>query len=236
MSAEPSPLAKDVSTEVFPNSDKLWKKGFWSLFAVQFQGALSDNIFKFLVLFIVKDAVDSINERNQLIALSAAIFSLPFLLFSMAAGCLADRYPKRNLIVGAKWMEIGVMAVGTIGLVTGNLLVLWAVIFLMSTQSTFFSPAKYGSMPEILPEDRLSWGNGILSFGTFVAIITGGIVAGVLYKSLAGFPLVWGGALVVLALVGLALSYLVPKIAAAAPDKRFRWNFLTDLGILSGWR
>ena len=60
-----------------------WKRGFWSLFVVQFQGALSDNIFKFLVIFTIQDAVPE-NQVNQYIAVIAAVFSLPFLLFSMA--------------------------------------------------------------------------------------------------------------------------------------------------------
>lgn len=149
-----------------------WKRGFWGLFTIQFQGALSDNIFKFLVLFTINDLVNSAAERDLYVAAIAAIFSLPFLLFSMTAGYLADRYPKRKVVIGTKWMEVGLMIIGTAGLVMGSVPILLLVIFLMSTQSTFFSPAKYGTLPEILPVSRLAWGNGMLSLGTFMAIIS----------------------------------------------------------------
>jgi acyl-[acyl-carrier-protein]-phospholipid O-acyltransferase/long-chain-fatty-acid--[acyl-carrier-protein] ligase len=55
-----------------------------------------------------------------------------------------------------------------------------ASVFLMSTHSAFFGPSKYGLLPELLPEKKLSWGNGMFGFGTFAAIIAGTIFAGTL--------------------------------------------------------
>ena len=43
----------------------------------------------------------------------------------------------------------------------------------MGVHSAFFGPSKYGLLPELLPEKQLSWGNGLLELGTFVAIILG---------------------------------------------------------------
>jgi len=212
-----------------PSSSHPWKTGFWNLFAVQFQGAFSDNLFKFLVLFLVSRVVPEA-ERDGYISLVLALFSLPFILFAMTGGYFADRYPKRSVIVGTKAMELGVMALGTLGLFTLNLPILFGVIFLMSVQSAFFGPSKYGSMPEILPESRLSWGNGMIGLGTFSAIITGGIAAGLLSESLAVERL-WlaGGVLVALAATGLAFSLRIPALAAANPTKTYRLNFVSEV-------
>ena len=206
-----------------------WKRGFWSLFVVQFQGAFSDNVFKFLVIFLIAGSVSE-GDRDNYISLILALFSLPFLLFSMAAGYLADRYPKAKVVTGTKVMEIGVMCVGTFGLYTQNLVVLAIVLFFMSVQSAFFGPSKYGILPELLPESRLSWGNGFLGLGTFLAIITGGILAGLLSDQL-GPDGAWiaGLGLIGLAVVGLFMSRAVPLLPAADPEKKFRLNFFAEL-------
>ncbi|MGB0581140.1 MAG: MFS transporter [Limisphaerales bacterium] len=206
-----------------------WKRGFWSLFAVQFQGAFSDNVFKFFVIFIVADSVSE-GERDNYISLILALFSLPFLLFSMAGGYLADRHPKAKVVSGTKLMEICVMCIGTFGLYQQNFILLGAVLFFMSVQSAFFGPSKYGIMPELLPASRLSWGNGFLNMGSFLAIITGGILAGVLSDRL-GKDKFWyvGLGLVGLAVFGWITSRLIPVLRAADPEKVFRVNFLAEL-------
>jgi acyl-[acyl-carrier-protein]-phospholipid O-acyltransferase/long-chain-fatty-acid--[acyl-carrier-protein] ligase len=208
-----------------------WKRGFWSLFAVQFQGAFSDNVFKFLVIFLIARSVDEA-ARDNYISLILALFSLPFLLFSMAAGYLADRYPKPKVIVGTKLLEVFVMLAGTIGLYSRHPVVLAAVLFFMSVQSAFFGPSKYGILPEMLPRERLSWGNGFLGLGTFLAIIVGGILAGLLSDNL-GPDRIWlaGAGLVLLALAGLTVSQLIPAMPAADPEKVFHLNFLSELWI-----
>ena len=239
-------------------SSEDWRGGFWSLFVVQFQGALSDNIFKFLVLFLItatiRDAsgvpeewwtifgqrgdvpanfladIEIANaERDRYITIILLIFSLPFILFSMAAGYLADRYSKRSIIIATKATEIGVMSIGLVGFLSGSIPLLLGVIFLMSAQSTFFSPSKYGTLPELLPESRLSWGNGILGLGTFVAIIMGGILGGVMFKRFEDRPAVWGVVLIVFAVFGFLASRGIKKLPAANPEKKFHANFLIDL-------
>lgn len=206
-----------------------WKRGFWSLFVVQFQGAFSDNVFKFLVIFIITSAYEG-PERDNYIAALLAVFSLPFLLFSMAAGYLADRYPKPRIIVCTKLLECAIMIGGTIGLCTLNPLILGVVLFFMSVQSAFFGPSKYGLLPELLSVKRLSWGNGIILFGTYFSIITGGIVAGLLRHYL-GNEFVWisGLGLVALAAIGFLFSREIPALPAADPEKEFHANFLAEL-------
>ena len=152
-------------------------KGFWSLFLTQFQGAFNDNAFKFIVIFMVlgKAAAD---EWAPLIGF---VFALPFILFSAFAGQLATRFSKRQVAVWTKYAEVLIMILATIGLFFKSDTMLIIVVFLLSTQSAFFGPSKYGLLPELLPEKRLSWGNGIIQFGTTIAIIIGTVLAGILF-------------------------------------------------------
>ena len=204
-------------------------RGFWSLFAVQFQGAFSDNVFKFLVLFLVNRLVPE-SQRDGYITLVLALFSLPFILFAMTGGYLADRFPKRQVVIGTKWLEVGVMSLGLAGLAWQNLPLLLFVILLMSVQSAFFGPSKYGLLPELLPPSRLSWGNGLFGLGVFTAIITGGVAAGLLSDRLPTHQLWLAGAtLVALALIGLIFAYRLPAGVAANPEKKYRLNFFAEV-------
>ena len=206
-----------------------WKPGFWSLFTVQFQGAFSDNVFKFLVIFLLSKSVTE-DQRDDYISLVLLLFSLPFILFAMTGGYLADRHPKSRVVLGTKWLEVGIMTLGTVGLFTASIPLLMVVIFLMSVQSTFFGPSKYGLMPEILPESKLSWGNGIIGLGTFLAIITGGIAAGLLSDGLGPTQIGYAGfGLVGLALAGVFAARSLPKLPAANPTKTYHVNFLSEV-------
>ncbi len=204
-------------------------RGFWSLFVVQFQGAFSDNLFKFLVLFLVNRLVPE-SQRDGYITLVLALFSLPFIVFAMTGGYFADRFAKSRVVIGTKWLETAIMTLGLAGLAWQNLPLLLTVILLMSVQSAFFGPSKYGLLPELLPPARLSWGNGIFGLGVFSAIITGGVAAGLLSDRLPANQL-WlaGAALVTLALIGLVFAYRLPAGVAANPEKKYRVNFLGEV-------
>ena len=90
-------------------------------------------------------------------------------------------------------LEIAVMVLGTVALFTQSFPFMLGLMFLMSVQSTIFSPAKYSSLPELLPEWRLSWGNGFFGLGTFFAIIAGGVLAGVASAQLGRWRDLEGG-------------------------------------------
>jgi acyl-[acyl-carrier-protein]-phospholipid O-acyltransferase/long-chain-fatty-acid--[acyl-carrier-protein] ligase len=226
--SQTSDASTEGKTAARPPKPANWQRGFWSLFVTQFQGAFSDNLFKFLVVFLITGTLAEA-ERDNYITITLLVFSLPFILFSMAAGFLADRYPKRSVVIGTKGLEIAVMLLGTVGLWLQSLPFLIGVIFLMSVQSAFFSPSKYGLLPEMLPEEKLSWGNGILGLGTFVAIISGSATAGVLSDKLGPDRWYAGFLLIVLAGVGFATSHGILRLPPADPHKKFQLNFLDDL-------
>ena len=135
----------------------------------QFLGAFNDNLIKIIVSFVAMTAIGTIDGP----AIVAGVLVLPFLLFSGYAGSLADRLSKRRVLVAVKVFEVAVMLFSTVGIVTNRIDLLLVSIFLMGTHSTFFSPAKYGIVPELLPDAELSRANGLLEMSTFGAIVLG---------------------------------------------------------------
>jgi len=203
-------------------------RSFWLMFVVEFQNAFSDNLLKWLVIFLIAAMNLPDTDRGRFVSIITALFALPFVLFSMTGGFFADRFSKRNVAVGIKCVELGIMSLAMFGLWLNNLPVLLCCIFLMSTHSAIFGPAKYGLLPELLPEKKLSWGNGIFGLGTFSAIITGMIAAGWLRDAFGGRQ-IWSGAiLIALAGFGLMMTLGVTRVPPADPAKRFRVNFIGD--------
>ncbi|MSU51373.1 MAG: MFS transporter [Opitutus sp.] len=205
------------------------QRGFWYLFVTQFQGAFSDNALKWLAIFIITGMGLTPEERDKLIGIVGALFALPFIAFSMAGGFLADRFSKRSVTIGVKVFEIFVMLLALTGLAINHLNLTIACVFLMGVHSAFFGPSKYGLLPELLPERKLSWGNGILELGTFVAIIGGTVAGGWLCKTFTTRPAWSGVVLVALAVFGLGTSFGITRVPAADPAKKFRLNLFADL-------
>ena len=131
-----------------------WKRGFWSLIATQFQTGFNDNALKFLVTYIVIG--DEFPAGAARFAWSSDrgrdVFAIPFILFSMTGGYLADRYSKRTVTIGTKLFEIAVMAFFIVSLALRSLPLECAGVFLISTEGALFGPSKYGLLPELLPE------------------------------------------------------------------------------------
>jgi len=166
-----TPLATDLTPSPHGHPAN-WRLGFWSLIFTQYQGAFNDNALKFLVIYLIVAQDFPAAIRDQLVLLVGALFALPYILFSLAGGYLADRYSKRSVTIGTKIFEIAVMIFALVSLSIGNLAMECAAVFLISTQGALFGPSKYGLLPELLPENKLSWGNGVIELGTFIAAIT----------------------------------------------------------------
>jgi len=162
------------------------ERGFWALIATQFQGAYSDNILRNLLLAMIVGMGLGTNERDTFVSIVTFLFSMPFVLFSMTGGWLADRFSKRQVTIWTKVMEIGAMTVATIGLATHQTALTLVALGLVATQAALFGPSKYGLLPELLPAKRLSWGNGVIELGTFLAIIVGTITGATMAERFRG--------------------------------------------------
>lgn len=175
----PSPTGSTL-----PPNNGMWSRSFVALLVTQFTVALNDNIFRWLLIPIGKDLVSSQLQQSADLAraVGSFVFLLPFILLAGWAGCVSDRFSKRSVLIGAKFAEILLMGLGVIAILTGNLIFLVAVLFLMGAQSAFFSPAKYGSIPEIVDSRYISAANGIIGLTTMAAVIVGGSLGNWLYS------------------------------------------------------
>ena len=205
-----------------------WQRGFWSLMATQFQTAFSDNALKNLIILLVLGGAMPLEARNTYVALAGALFAAPFILFSMLGGWLADRFSKQQVMSAVKVAEIGIMLFAAAALAVGDIHLELTAVFLMGCHSAIFAPSKYGILPELLPHDRLSWGNGILELLTFLGIIFGIAASGFLAETFTGAQGLSGLILALLALGGWWLSRRITPVPAANPTCEMRINPVTD--------
>ncbi len=231
MTAE-STQTVDSSKENAPSCSPGGVRGRSFIFFIitQSLGAFNDNVFKVIILFLIRAKFADDPSRSALyLPIGAAMLTLPFFFFSSYAGTLADRFSKRKIIVWAKGAEILVMFAGLLALFHGNIIWILAVLFAMGTQSSFFSPSKYGILPELLPEEELSKGNGILQMSTFLAIILGTAIAGQFYESFEPALYRTSFFLIGLASLGTLTSLGIEKVPAANPSARGQWFFLAQM-------
>jgi acyl-[acyl-carrier-protein]-phospholipid O-acyltransferase / long-chain-fatty-acid--[acyl-carrier-protein] ligase len=213
--------------------------GFWALVAVQFQNAFSDNALKWLVSFLVLETALTKQQRDLwFILVVPLLFAVPFLLFSIPGGYFADKYSKRSVTLGTKLFELIVMSLATIALARNRLDLAAAALFLACTQGAIFGPTKYALLPELLPESKLSWGNGIIELTTLLSAIFAALAGGFLATYFRGRQ-VWSGVVfLTLTILGLLISLRITRLPAADPTRRFDWNvpreFLAETARL--WR
>ncbi len=205
-------------------------RSFWALMATQGLGALNDNALRMAVALLIVGSMKLEGAGTvPMLAAILAVFAAPFVLFSTFAGSIADRFSKRSVIVWAKVAEIAVMLGAVFAFWKGGEPVWIVTVFLMGTQSAFFSPAKYGILPEILEDSELSRGNGLVELFTQLAIIIGSVLGGALIYWLKGprLPLI-GVGLTVIAVIGTGTSLLIGRLPASATGRAMRWNFVGE--------
>ena len=154
-----SPDVEEEGSDAPKGNGKLFSPSFIGLLLVVFLGATNDNIFRWLVIGIGKTHVTPESVRFILVIGSIA-FVIPYLLFAAPAGYLADRFSKSKVIIAFKAAEMGIMALGCVGIFANELITLFAVVFLMGAQSALFGPSRYGAIPEIAASNRISAANG----------------------------------------------------------------------------
>ncbi len=203
-----------------PDMSLLVKRRFAPLFAVQFLGAFNDNLLKFGLLFLANFSILKSNPdaAAQLAILSTGLFILPYFLLSALGGQLADHYDKARLVRWIKAAEIGIMAVALFGFWIESIPVLLTCLFLMGVHSTLFGPVKYAVLPQHLRENELMGGNGLIEAGTFLAILGGQLLAGVIPAWEAGL-IAFG-----LAVLGWLISLTMPSAPPIGNAAKVEWN------------
>ncbi|WP_432415686.1 MFS transporter [Chromohalobacter israelensis] len=204
----------------------LTQRRFAPFFWTQALGAFNDNVFKnVLLLLLTFVAVPRYGwDTGLLNNLAAGLFILPFLLFSAWGGLLADRLDKQRLIRRLKLLELVTMCVAAAAVWYEAYLLLLALLFMMGTQSALFGPVKYAILPQHLSATELVKGNAWVSLGTFLSILLGTLLAGLL----AALDGAWARGAIAVTLVSLALlgclaSLWVPS-APSSQEGAIQWR------------
>ena len=210
----------------------LRERRFAPFFWTQFLGAANDNVYKnALVIFVAFQAATLTTlSSNDLVNIAAAVFIAPFVLFSATAGLVADKFEKSRLIRFIKLFEIAIMIVGAVGFYRRDLFLLFLGLGLMGVHSTIFGPVKYAILPQNLRSHELIGGNGLVEMGTFVAILLGEIVGGVVIAIKPQGPMLAGATAIAIAVTGYLVSRGIPTTPAVAPELRINWNPFTETG------
>ncbi|MEP0191294.1 MAG: MFS transporter [Erythrobacter sp.] len=202
------------------------RKRFMPLMVTQFFNAFNDNLYRYAALFFVVYVVyNDESTEGAFSGFASFIFILPFVLFSALAGQLADTRDKAAIIRFVKLCEIGWVALGALGLLmawkgiavhTFAIPILLLVTFLAATQSAFLGPIKYAILPQHLKEDEVLAGTGLVEAGTYIAILAGTILAGII-------PVEWAIiGIIVTAFAGYLSARFVPD---APPQSDYEMHF-----------
>src|SRR3569623_272118 len=201
----------------------LRSRRFVPLFATQFLGVFNDSLFKqAVVLFVTYQLFSNPAKELQFNAIAQGLFILPFFLFSALSGQLADDHDKARLIRIIKFAEIGIMALGSAGIYFASIPLMLTAVFAMGVHSTFFGPIKYAILPQHLNRDEVLGGTGLVEAGTYIAILGGTILAGVL----ASRPQSAAAAVVVFALLGFLAGREVPPAPPATERLPITWHIV----------
>ncbi len=209
-------------------SKLLGDSGFQATLWTQFLAAFNDNFYKMIVQ-VTATAVGS--GSGKYLSLANAVFVIPFLIFAGPAGQIADRFSKTRVLQFTKLFEIPVMIFGIFALLNHSIDMLLVVLFCLATQANFFSPAKYGILPEITGEEQLARANGLIELSTFAAIVLGMGAGGMMYAHWKAAPLYMGLTLLAIAVVGSLCSLGITKVPAAGSREPFHLNPFHEVWI-----
>jgi MFS family permease len=173
------------------------------------------------------------------VAATAAVSWLPWLLFALPGGVLVDRVDRRRLMIAIDAVRVLAVAVLAVAVTTGRagVLLLYAVLFVVSTGEVVFRSASQALLPAVVPRPLLERANGWSFAGTMVAQqLVAGPLGGFLFVVAASIPFwvntgTYAASAVLIALV--AGVYRAAPAAAAGPLPRrsvrrevaegFRW-------------
>lgn len=212
----------------------LGSKRFGPIFLTQFLGALNNNLYKnALIIMLTFSAINAPGNLStgMMVNICAGLFILPFFFFSAFAGVLADLKEKSSFIQKLKMVEIITVLMGATGIFLSNVYLMWISLFCMGIQAAFFGPLKYSILPQHLKNTELMGGNGLIESGTFIAILLGTIMGGVLI-TLDNGKMYVSALMIIFAIIGFLSSRYIPSapsFAANGQKASFLGSFKTTI-------
>lgn len=194
----------------------------------QFLGVINDNVFKFLTVFLLID-IEGIEASSRILFWVGTVYVLPFLLFSSAAGVLADKFSKQKIIVALKAIEVVTTTLAVIAFWVQSPWACYSLLFLLSFHSAAFGPPKYSIIPEIVSSDKISKANGVITSFTYLGIIVGTFLASFTTQITSRNFTLAACVCVLIAVGGFVSSLFIPYTQPTRTKTRVKFFFLKEI-------
>ncbi|MEV2237356.1 MFS transporter [Micromonospora sp. NPDC049891] len=178
---------------------------FWRLWSASAVSNLADGIVKIALPLVAVGYTRS----PVLVAGVATAFSLPWLLFALPAGALADRLDRRRVMLAANALRavvIGGLALA-VAFDSGSIWLLYLVALVLGMAETLYDTSAQSILPQVVTRDQLPRANGRLAAVELAANqfvgppLAGFLVAAGVALALAGPAVLWALAVAALLLV-----------------------------------
>lgn len=200
-------------------------KRFLPFFSTMFFGAFNDNMFRnALVIMISYQMAYAKDVASSLSFLAMALLMLPYFPFSALAGAVADKFDNAKLFRYIKLAELLLMLGTGVAFYYKSITTLMILLFLMGTQSAFFSPLKYSYIPRSLPKEYLLKGNGVVNAGTYIGVIIGAVLGSEVITFNENGRIYLSIGLIIFAIVGFLASLFIPYATPAKPEQKLNFN------------
>ncbi len=155
---------------------------YWRLWGASGLSNLADGILKVALPLVAIQFTQS----PSLIAGLAFALTLPWLVFALPAGALADRFDRRRIMLGANMMRAAMLGLLVAAVVVdlGSIWVLYAVALGIGIAETLYDTSAQSILPQLVDRNQLSRANGRLyaaelTANQFIGPPLGGLLAAV---------------------------------------------------------
>lgn len=194
----------------------------------QFMGVLNDNIFKLVIAFLLIEIMGK-EHASTIMSIAGAIFVIPFLLFSSTAGVLADRFSKQRLLMGMKVIEMVIMILAMLAFGMKSVWASYTLLFLLATHSAMFGPSKYAIISELVPQDKVSSANGLITSFTYLGVIVGTFLASFLTEITSRHFVAIALVCFAIALIGFVSTFGIQHTQPQKTDQKPNWLFIREI-------
>jgi len=152
--------------------DALRVKSFSYLLSAELFTQLGSNIFNFYLVLVVF----SLTRSNTAVAAIVLSFTIPAILFGIPAGVYVDRWNKRHVLFASNFLRVLLLIF--LAFFHQNLVLLFAISFLMSVLAQFFIPAESPIIPQIVPKKLLLSANSLFGICLYGSMLVAFILSG----------------------------------------------------------
>jgi MFS family permease len=186
---------------------------FSALWVGQLISLFGDRVHQLALAAFVYEVTDS----AVALALTFLVATIPNLFFSPIAGAYVDRWDKKQVLVVSDILRAALVLLIPVAVLI-NVWLAYPLVFLTTTVSIFFRPARVAILPQLVPEEDLLSANSAMWVGETLADVVNYPIAGLFVVFLAGsLPIAfWFDSLTYLASAALLATIVVPPLARRA--------------------